>query len=321
MNELELKNIVEAVIMAAEQPLSMEKILAVFADDAPHRNEIRNAILQLQNDYMVRGVELRELSSGYQFQTREQYARWVNRLWEEKTPRFSRAFLETLALVAYRQPITRAEIEEIRGVAVNSSIIRVMQDRGWLRVVGHKDVPGRPELLATTREFLDYFQLRSLEDLPSLVELHDLEMAERKLKQQTQVDLFGDESSFQKASSNDVLSQTPVLAELPADAQPSNMELASNNGADEVAAPAEEDTDQRFEVMQVASTVVSQGTRTYDEEAALDLGETNRADASSDLRTRPPIRGVSDLTESAEGQESLLSSSPRSSHNDPPDFT
>lgn len=190
MHETELKNIIEAILIAAEHPLSIDKILALLGEEAPKHNDIRQAIIELQNDCMTRGIELIEVSSGYRIQTRACYAKWVSRLWEEKSPRFSRAYLETLALVAYRQPITRAEIEEIRGVAVNSTIIKSMLDRGWVRIVGHKEVPGRPELLATTREFLDYFNLQSLEGLPSLAQIQDMETSERKLNLPVQSELF-----------------------------------------------------------------------------------------------------------------------------------
>jgi segregation and condensation protein B len=138
------------------------------------RDVIRVALAELQADYQDRGIELSEVASGYRIQVRSEYAEWINRLFDERPPRYSRALLETLAIIAYRQPLTRSEIEEIRGVGISSTIIKTLQEREWIRVVGHKDVPGHPELLATTREFLDYFNLKKLADLPSLSELREI---------------------------------------------------------------------------------------------------------------------------------------------------
>jgi segregation and condensation protein B len=172
----QLKNILEAALFAATQPLSIDRMLTLFLDDAqPTRDEIRAALEQLRADYAGRGVELHEVSSGFRFQARQEFAQWVARLWEERPQKYSRALLETLALIAYRQPITRAEIEDVRGVTVSSHIIKTLEERGWVRVVGHKEIPGRPALLATTRDFLDYFNLKSLEQLPPLADIRNLE--------------------------------------------------------------------------------------------------------------------------------------------------
>lgn len=176
MDHSPLKNILEAALFAANQPLSVDRMLTLFLDDAqPSREEIREALDALRADYEQRGIELQEVSSGFRFQTRPQVAQWIARLWEERPQRYSRALLETLSLIAYRQPITRAEIEDVRGVGVSSQIIKTLEERGWVRVVGHKDVPGRPALLATTREFLDYFNLKSLDQLPPLAEIRNLD--------------------------------------------------------------------------------------------------------------------------------------------------
>jgi segregation and condensation protein B len=172
----QLKSILEAALFAANQPLSIDRMLTLFLDDAqPTRDEIRAALDQLRTDYEGRGVQLQEVSSGFRFQAREEFAEWVARLWEERPQKYSRALLETLALIAYRQPITRAEIEDVRGVTVSSHIIKTLEERGWVRVVGHKEVPGRPALLATTRDFLDYFNLKSLEQLPPLADIRNFE--------------------------------------------------------------------------------------------------------------------------------------------------
>jgi segregation and condensation protein B len=170
-----LKTIVEAVLLAAGRPLSLDQLRALFADDErPERNELRAALAALAEEYTGRGIELVQVGSGYRIQVRQEMQSWVSRLWEEKPARYSRALLETLALIAYRQPITRGEIEEVRGVTVSTSIMKTLLEREWVRVVGHREVPGRPAMYGTTREFLDYFSLKSLEDLPTLAELRDL---------------------------------------------------------------------------------------------------------------------------------------------------
>ena len=176
MDLTQLKLTLEAALFAANQPLSVDRMLTLFLDGSqPTREEIRAALEVLRTDYEHRGIELREVSSGFRFQTHQQFAPWVARLWEERPQRYSRALLETLSLIAYRQPITRAEIEDVRGVGVSSQIVKTLEERGWVRVVGHKDLPGRPALLATTREFLDYFNLKSLDQLPPLAEIRNLD--------------------------------------------------------------------------------------------------------------------------------------------------
>jgi segregation and condensation protein B len=177
MNGEQLKNILEAALMAADTPLAVGQLQALFEEDAdrPDKTAIRQALEELAHDFEHRGVELREVASGFRFQVRSDYAPWVNRLQEEKPQRYSRALLETLAIIAYRQPVTRGEIEDIRGVSISSGIIRTLLEREWIRVVGHRDVPGKPELLATTRQFLDYFNLRKLSDLPPLSEIKDFD--------------------------------------------------------------------------------------------------------------------------------------------------
>ncbi len=177
MRQPELKHIVEAALMVVNEPLSIQGMMVMFADQPikPARHEIRAVIDELQQEYAGRGVELKEVASGFRFQVCGEVAAWVNRLFEEKPQRYSRALLETLAIIAYRQPITRGEIEDIRGVGVSANIMRTLMEREWVRVVGHRDVPGRPGLLATTRQFLDYFDLRRLSDLPSLTEIKDVD--------------------------------------------------------------------------------------------------------------------------------------------------
>lgn len=170
-----LKNIIEAALLAADRPLSVEQLGKLFDEQTPpSRDQIYSVLGELAADWENRGIELKETHSGYRFQVRQELAPWISRLWEERPSRYSRAFLETLALIAYRQPITRAEIEEIRGVSVSSSIMKTLQERDWVRVLGHREVPGRPALYGTTRKFLDQFNLRSLNELPPLAEIKTL---------------------------------------------------------------------------------------------------------------------------------------------------
>jgi segregation and condensation protein B len=176
MNDQYVKNVIEAALLAAGRPLTMDELVAVFDErDESSAEEVRAALAALTAEYETRGLELLEVASGYRIQIRAAVAQPVSRLWQERPAKYSRALLETLALVAYRQPITRGEIEQIRGVAVNPNIIKTLLERSWIRVVGHRDVPGKPELLGTTREFLDYFSLKKLDDLPTLSQLKELE--------------------------------------------------------------------------------------------------------------------------------------------------
>jgi segregation and condensation protein B len=171
----QLKNIIEAILLAAGRPMSIDKLLTMFPEqERPERSDIRDAVEALQADYETRGIAIIEVGGGYRIQVRETMQPWVAQLWEEKPARYTRALLETLALIAYRQPVTRGEIEEVRGVSVSTTIIKTLLEREWVHVVGHREVPGRPAMYGTTRKFLDYFSLKSLNELPSLAELRDL---------------------------------------------------------------------------------------------------------------------------------------------------
>lgn len=172
-----IKNILEAVLLAAERSLTVVQLEALFElDEArPTRDEIRKALHEMADDYESRGFELKQVASGFRLQVREEFSTWVGRLWEEKPARYTRALLETMALIAYRQPVTRGEIEEVRGVSVSSNIIKTLLERDWIKVLGHKDVPGKPTLYGTTKEFLDYFNLQKLDQLPTLAEIKDLD--------------------------------------------------------------------------------------------------------------------------------------------------
>ena len=172
MSENHIRNVIEAALLAGGKPLQVAEIAQLFDEDGrPDKEQIVEGLRALETEYADRGIELKETASGWRVQIRTAYVREIGRLWPERAQKYSRALLETLALVAYRQPITRAEIESVRGVAVNPNIIKTLMERDWVRVVGHRDVPGHPELLGTTREFLDYFGLRSIDELPPLAEL------------------------------------------------------------------------------------------------------------------------------------------------------
>jgi len=176
MEHEQLKRIVEAALLAAAQPLSVLQLSALFGEnEAPPHEDLARALEELAADCSQRGVELVEVASGFRYQVRQDVHPWVARLWTERQTRYSRALLETLALIAYRQPITRGEIEQIRGVAVSTNIVKTLEEREWIRVVGYRDVPGKPALFGTTRSFLDYFSLKSLDELPPLAEIREIE--------------------------------------------------------------------------------------------------------------------------------------------------
>lgn len=180
----QLKNIIEAALLAAESPLSLEQIYKLFEGDEtqPDKEDIKKVIGELEHECANRGYELKKVASGYRYQTRVEIQPWVSKLRSEKPPRYSRAFMETLALIVYRQPITRAEIEDVRGVSISSSIFKVLLEREWVKIVGHKEVPGRPAMYGTTKKFLDYFNLKTLNELPPLSEIKDLDKVHPELE-------------------------------------------------------------------------------------------------------------------------------------------
>jgi segregation and condensation protein B len=176
MDENEIKYFLEAALLAAGRPLNIDQLKGLFDGRmAPEKTEIRKAIATLNDEYDKRGIIVSEVASGFRMQVKSSMADRLEKLWEERPPRYSRALFETLALIAYRQPITRGDIEEIRGVSVSSNITRQLMERDWIRVVGHRDVPGRPAMFGTTKGFLDYFSLKKLDDLPPLADLSDWE--------------------------------------------------------------------------------------------------------------------------------------------------
>jgi len=176
------KQIIEGLLLAAGKPLPMSKIAEVFPEkERPEPEALKAALKAIEEDCETRGFELKKVASGYRFQVKQEFGEWVGKLWDERPQRYSRALLETISIIAYRQPITRGEIEKIRGVAVSTNIIRTLIERDWVRVVGHRDVPGRPAMYASTKQFLDYFNLNSLEELPPLSEIRDLEELDPEL--------------------------------------------------------------------------------------------------------------------------------------------
>lgn len=226
----ELKHIVEAALLAAGRPLSLDALQGLFGEiGGPDKSELRAALQDLTEDYAGRGIEVVEVASGWRIQVGQACSPWVSRLWDERPARYSRALMETLALIAYRQPITRGEIEDIRGVAVSSNIVKTLMEREWIRVVGQRDVPGRPSLYGTTREFLDYFGLRSLDELPTLAELRDLEEINREL------DLDGGGGHTEAAPEPD--------EDAGAGREPCESDVDAREGAADQSAPAAETAD------------------------------------------------------------------------------
>ena len=207
MNEKQLKNIIEAALLAAGQPLTVDRIISMFDEgEQPERQAIRDAFASIEQDCAERGIELKQVASGYRFQVKKDFTPWVHRLWEEKPSRYSRASMETLALIAYRQPITRAEIEEVRGVSVSSNIMKTLLERDWIRVVGHRDVPGKPAMYGTTKQFLDYFNLKTLDELPKLSDLVDLD----KIGNQLELGIDENEESFNNSSEDEEILEEDI---------------------------------------------------------------------------------------------------------------
>jgi segregation and condensation protein B len=217
-DEDRLKKIVEAALLAAGRPLSLEQMQSLFPErEEPDKKQLKEMLAELSDDYQGRGIEITEVGSGFRIQVRAEFSPWVSKLWAERPPKYSRALLETLALIAYRQPITRGEIEDVRGVSVSTNIIKTLTEREWVRVVGHRDVPGKPALYATTKEFLDYFNLKSLNELPTLAEIRDLDSINRELElvdpetQEAQGGSQADQESDEAPTATDIDEQTDEL--------------------------------------------------------------------------------------------------------------
>lgn len=263
MNETDLKHIIEATLLAAGRPVPAQQLLDLFDErERPTPELLKAALDLLAADYADRGIELVEVASGWRIQVRPRVADTVSRLWQERPSRYSRALLETLALVAYRQPITRSEIEEIRGVSISSTIMRTLQERNWIRIVGHREVPGRPELLGTTREFLDYFGLKSLDQLPTLAELKDVETI-------------------------------GVQLELPAGEAPDSEELASGESASDEILAADESSEES-ESQDAAGSSDANAEDSDSELLADGVGDDDEADADDEEGDASPTMVASD---------------------------
>jgi len=222
MEQQQLKRILEAALLAAAQPLSLPHMTALFVEpEVPSHEDLARALEQLGEECADRGIELKEVASGFRFQVRQDVNSWIARLWTERQTKYSRALLETLALIAYRQPITRGEIEQIRGVAVSTNIVKTLEEREWIRVVGYRDVPGKPELFGTTKSFLDYFALKSLDELPALAEIRDVEDFDAQLT-------LGPAAPADSGEDDTDTEEQPQARETAADADPS----AENDGPD-----------------------------------------------------------------------------------------
>jgi len=241
MSETELRNIVEAALLAAGRPLPIGELAALFDDsERPTASALRAVLGALTSEYESRALQLIETASGWRVQVRSQFAAQVSRLWPERPQKYSRALLETLALIAYRQPITRGEIEAVRGVAVNPNILRTLTERGWVRVVGQRDVPGHPELLGTTREFLDYFGLKSLDQLPTLAEL----MAMTDLSPQLALPVSEDEapaSDGAALAARLIEAGEPMSDDEPGEGDDDELDAATDQKPGLVAAPGDPD--------------------------------------------------------------------------------
>ncbi|MDF1759586.1 MAG: SMC-Scp complex subunit ScpB [Coxiellaceae bacterium] len=263
-----LKATLEAAIFASGESMSVKRMAALF-DEAymPSTEEIRAALASLAEDYEGRGVELSHVASGYRFQAKAEYAPYLQKLWEKKPPRFSRAMLETLALIAYRQPITRGEIEEVRGVSTSSHIMKVLQEREWVKIVAYKDVPGKPALFGTTKDFLDYFNLKHLKDMPDLKEIIDLDQKEKDLNEQLVLNMSLQEQANPDAeqaviSTEEMADDTEELV-IPAP-EPGSSEEAVEAGSRIECGMTEEETADDATVEEIAAEELSESIEDAD---------------------------------------------------------
>ena len=304
MNEQDLKHIIEATLLAAGRPVTSQQLLDLFDErERPTPELLQAALALLAADYETRGIDLVEVASGWRIQVRPRSMDVVSRLWQERPSRYSRALLETLALIAYRQPITRSEIEEIRGVAISSTIMRTMQERNWIRVVGHREVPGRPELLGTTREFLDYFGLKSLDQLPTLADLRDVENIG------VQLELPGGEASAQAAASEAETSE--ASAESTAETSEAATEEATAEVAEESTAESTEESSEESPEEFIAEASEAASADETEEASAESAESVQSADASTegdDLAEEDEDEDADDEGNSGSGASTLVAS-------------
>ena len=264
----ELKNIIEAAIMVSEEPITVDRLLGMFTDTTkPERSAVKDLLFELEQEYANRGFELKRIDKGYRLQTREEYSPWLARLTAGRPPRYSRAMLETLAIIAYRQPVTRGEIEEIRGVAVSTDIIRTLVERDWIRQVGVRDVPGKPALFATTRTFLEYFNLEGLSQLPSLQDIRDLDTIADELNMKLPLESRNEESADADDSEKD---EDDKANENGAENSPQSDFIENAEKADEAPVNDEKFTVEDMPVVETDSAA---------EHSTTDSGESDQADA------------------------------------------
>ena len=246
MDETEIKHVIEAALLAAGRPLTLERLGEIFSakGTGPDKATLKRVIEALATDYQGRGIELKEVATGFRVQVKRSMSDWLQPLWEERAPRYTRALLETLALVAYRQPITRAEIEEVRGVVVSTNIVRTLLERNWIRVVGHRDVPGKPAMFGTTKDFLEYFGLKRLEDLPTLADIKDglPELSPQSdLLESLEADEHGVEAVLSEAGDIHLATVTAISVAAPDDGDSAGDEAADD--ASDLAGPDLVDAD------------------------------------------------------------------------------
>ncbi|WP_339615507.1 SMC-Scp complex subunit ScpB [uncultured Gilvimarinus sp.] len=295
----QLQAIIEGALMASSEPLTIKRLMSLFEEDgdAPDTAAFSEALTAIGEACENRGFELKEVASGWRIQVREELAPWINRLWEEKPQKYSRASLETLALIAYRQPITRGDIEEIRGVAVSSHIIKTLLEREWVKVVGQRDVPGRPSLYATTRGFLDYFNLKSLDELPTLSEIRDLDELNAEL------DLGAALGAGASSATSPEEGETPE-----SEGEASDDELADDN---DVASDADSPVDSEAENVEseksdfVSESETEQGAEQEPDERGDLAAEPATAAATDDeLEPTPDVPPVNSAVEPDDNSES-----------------
>ncbi len=283
----QLKPIIEAALLAASQPLSLQQLTDLFTEEEQVEQAQVKAVLEsLTEDCAGRGVELREVASGFRYQVRQDVHPWISRMWTEKPSRYSRALLETLALIAYRQPITRPEIEQIRGVVVSSNIIKTLEEREWIRVVGYRDVPGKPALFGTTRAFLDYFNLKSLDELPPLSEIRELEDPQMRLDQEPlpvrvarDLPIDPDEVGAAETAANDDEHQADAANQHPDDGTPGRE--ASAHDAD-AASPQTAETESTAAATHTSVDAAAATITTTTADEAASQAEANTGDAEQD---------------------------------------
>jgi segregation and condensation protein B len=261
MDKQQLRQIIEAAILTHHEPLSVDKLLALFVgNDSITKNDITAELAAMEEAYADNGFMLKRLASGYVFQARQKYSPWLEHMFTEKPQKYGRAFLETLAIIAYRQPVTRADIEDIRGVAVSTHIIKTLQDREWIKVVGHRDVPGKPAIFGTTKVFLDYFNLTSLEELPSLQDVIDLDALAAKLDPQLALEIadHGQENPDSESSTEQITCELEQSLKQQTEHEQNNTQIEYDSSKSET-----------FDEQEVSSTELSENKQDFEQQQEL----------------------------------------------------